>query len=535
VYVTGTTGASNFPTKNAYQSSYQGGSQPPGDAFVSKLQLNGNGANDLVYSTYLGGGGYDEGNGIAVNANGEAYVAGNGGPPAVAPLPNGGVGATFVTKFDANGQSVIYSTAMPGASFIKGLALGFGIGDLGNAYITGTAQAGLQTTAGVFQPNNAGVNDAFVAKISDLSPPPTPTSTTTPTATDTPTATPTPSQTPTNTPEDSGFVPPDKNTAKCADTVAVHLKKLGACITTCQIKQADAALKGVPFDEEACEHGTGKPMSCRAAYDKATAALLGLKKPICPACLDAAAQGNLADLVTNFLENRNGQVYCAGTSSFGDDDPGFIPPAKNAAKCEDTVAKHLKKLAGCITKCQVKQADFALKGTPFDEEACEAGTGKPVSCRAAYDKATAALLGRTTPICPPCLDATAQRGLADSVTTFLDQANGQIDCAGTKPLATHVVSVAPNGMLTFSPQNLTINTGETVQWVWSSGGHSVVSGSSCAADGQFCSPSDTSCGTAPTSAQGATYSHTFSTPGTYPYFCNVHCGGFGMVGTITVQ
>ena len=75
-------------------------------------------------------------------------------------------------------------------------------------------------------------------------------------------------------PEDSGFVPPDANTGKCEDLVAAHLKTLSTCMTKCQTKQADAARKGNAFDEEACEQGTGKPVSCRAAYDKAQAALL---------------------------------------------------------------------------------------------------------------------------------------------------------------------------------------------------------------------------------------------------------------------
>ena len=113
--------------------------------------------------------------------------------------------------------------------------------------------------------------------------------------------------------DDSGFVPPDANTGKCEDLVAGHLKALFACITKCHIKQADAALKGEAFDEEACEQGTGKPLSCRAKYDKATSKLL--KTDICPACLNTeAAQGHLADVATTFVEDNNGQIYCAGTT-----------------------------------------------------------------------------------------------------------------------------------------------------------------------------------------------------------------------------
>lgn len=210
----------------------------------------------------------------------------------------------------------------------------------------------------------------------------------------------------------------------------------------------------------------------------------------------------------------------------------FVPPDKMTAKCEDAVSKNLSKLASCMTKCQIKQADFALKGQAFDVAACETGTGTPVSCRAAYDAASASLVAKG--ICPTCLGAAAQSNLADQMDTVLANRQGDIYCAGTTPLPAAQVTVAPNGMLTFSPQTVTINAGETVEWVWSSSGHNVVSGTGCIADNQFCSPTDSSCATAPVSTQGATYTHTFTTSGTYHYFCNVHCA-LNMVGTVIVQ
>ncbi len=96
------------------------------------------------------------------------------------------------------------------------------------------------------------------------------------------------------------------------------------------------------------------------------------------------------------------------------------------------------------------------------------------------------------------------------------------------------VMVGANGSLTFQPQSLTVKVGDTVTWVWAGSGHSVVSGSGCTADDKFCSPSDSSCGSTPTSASGAMYSHTFTQAGTFPYFCKPHCSA-GMTGTITVQ
>ena len=70
-YVTGHTASSNFPTTaGAYQAVYGGGRY---DAFVTKLNATGTA---LVYSTYLGGSGEDDGYGIAVDASGNAYVTG---------------------------------------------------------------------------------------------------------------------------------------------------------------------------------------------------------------------------------------------------------------------------------------------------------------------------------------------------------------------------------------------------------------------------------------------------------------------------
>jgi plastocyanin len=85
---------------------------------------------------------------------------------------------------------------------------------------------------------------------------------------------------------------------------------------------------------------------------------------------------------------------------------------------------------------------------------------------------------------------------------------------------------------------VTIHAGDTVQWVWQSPGHTVTSGTVTATavtpDNKFCSPSDTNCGTAPLSNTGDMYSHTFSQPGMFPYYCRPHAH-FGMTGTVVVQ
>jgi plastocyanin len=78
--------------------------------------------------------------------------------------------------------------------------------------------------------------------------------------------------------------------------------------------------------------------------------------------------------------------------------------------------------------------------------------------------------------------------------------------------------------MSFSPNPVTIQAGDTVRWTWNSPNHSVRSGTPSQPTNAFSSgirdPSDT-------------FSHTFSTAGTFPYFCEVH--GSMMTGRVTVQ
>ena len=71
VYVVGYAGT-GFPLVNPIQASYGGST----DAFVATLQLNGSGSSDLLFSTYLGGTSTDQGNGLAVDSNGNLYAVG---------------------------------------------------------------------------------------------------------------------------------------------------------------------------------------------------------------------------------------------------------------------------------------------------------------------------------------------------------------------------------------------------------------------------------------------------------------------------
>src|SRR5207244_2324151 len=114
----------NFPTVNAIKNHISGTPEIylglyPFDAFVTKLNTNGSA---LVYSTYLGGDTQDEGIAIAVDANGNAYVAGFTDSPNFPVTTNalqthlGGLSDAFVTRIAASGTNFVYSTYLGGAN-----------------------------------------------------------------------------------------------------------------------------------------------------------------------------------------------------------------------------------------------------------------------------------------------------------------------------------------------------------------------------------------------------------------------------------
>jgi plastocyanin len=91
--------------------------------------------------------------------------------------------------------------------------------------------------------------------------------------------------------------------------------------------------------------------------------------------------------------------------------------------------------------------------------------------------------------------------------------------------ATVNVSVAPNGNLVFSPSSVTIRPGDQVRWRFGSNGHTTTSGSPGMPNGIWDS------GLRP---QGTTFTRTFNSAGTFPYYCIPHGGCCNMVGTVTV-
>lgn len=166
-YVTGRTSSADFPvTSEAFQKT--GGGE---DCFVVKLSPSG----AIVYATLLGGSGAERGNGIAVDAAGNAYVAGKTTSPDFPVSGNAlqnarrGFEDAFVTKLNAAGSALLYSTYLGGDGDLDE-ATGIAVDALGNAYVAGsTASENFPTTANAIQNGFGGgtvfFGDGFISKL----------------------------------------------------------------------------------------------------------------------------------------------------------------------------------------------------------------------------------------------------------------------------------------------------------------------------------------------------------------------------------
>src|SRR5262249_10269957 len=167
-YVTGNTLSKDFPsTPAAFQPSMA--LSAFGNAFVTKLNATGT---VLTYSTFLGGNnsagstGPDQGLGIAVDASGEAYVAGATNSPNF-PVTAGAfqtaysngssvMNPAFMTKLNASGSALVYSTFLEGSATDTPAKLA--IDTAGNAYVTGnTSSANFPTV----NPLQASMGDPY--------------------------------------------------------------------------------------------------------------------------------------------------------------------------------------------------------------------------------------------------------------------------------------------------------------------------------------------------------------------------------------
>ena len=184
VYLAGDAQEAAFPvTANALQKNYGDGGQ---DGFVAKYDKSGN----LLWSTFLGGSGWDGVFGLAVDAQGNAVVTGvteSTDFPITAnavqsTLPSGD--AAFITVISADGTRVLYSTFLGGTisdggvplpvnlfhlnppANVETLGVGIAVGPDGTLYVVGgTNTVDFPITQGAPQPVNDGEEDGFIARI----------------------------------------------------------------------------------------------------------------------------------------------------------------------------------------------------------------------------------------------------------------------------------------------------------------------------------------------------------------------------------
>jgi hypothetical protein len=193
-YVSGSTDSTeaSFPDGDGFGAvmgpdiSYNGGTS---DAFVAKVASPGT---SLAYAGYVGGSGFEQGQDIAVDGTGAAYVIGDT-DSSEASFPdgdgfgtvmgpdtsyNGGLSDAFVAKVASPGTSLAYAGYVGGSGIEVGQ--GIAVDGAGAAYLTGYTEStqssfpdgdGLGSLTGPDTSHNGG-NDAFFAKVADIAPPP---------------------------------------------------------------------------------------------------------------------------------------------------------------------------------------------------------------------------------------------------------------------------------------------------------------------------------------------------------------------------
>ena len=143
------------------------------DAFAAKIDPSASGAASRVYATYFGGSYVDSAQSIAVDGAGNAYLTGYTDSPdlpvanAFQPACSWGCGSgfvdAFVTRFNASGSNITFSTFLGGSSSDYGIAII--VDSSGSIYITGDEYSGDFPTVNPYDSTHAGGYDVFISKI----------------------------------------------------------------------------------------------------------------------------------------------------------------------------------------------------------------------------------------------------------------------------------------------------------------------------------------------------------------------------------
>src|SRR5262249_47888222 len=143
----------------------QGSNGGGNDVFVTRLSASGTSA---VFSTYLGGSGADQANGIALDLSGNAYLVGTTASTNF-PVTSGAYktsftagswAASFAAKPSSAGDALLYSPLFGNGSTT---ANAIAVDSAGSAYITGTdtAPTAFPTTSGAFQTTSSASQTSF--------------------------------------------------------------------------------------------------------------------------------------------------------------------------------------------------------------------------------------------------------------------------------------------------------------------------------------------------------------------------------------
>lgn len=166
-YVTGQTQSTDFPLiAGGYSGSNNGGF----DVFVSKIAANGA---SLIYSTYVGGGGDDSGNALAVDSAGDVFVTGgtkSSDFPKINPLQgtlNGSENA-FVFELNPTGTALIYSTYLGGIG--TDVASGIAIDATGTYVVGSTSSDNFPFTSNAYQESLVSIDNATNGFVTKLNP-----------------------------------------------------------------------------------------------------------------------------------------------------------------------------------------------------------------------------------------------------------------------------------------------------------------------------------------------------------------------------
>ena len=168
-YIVGETGSANFPTGTTHNGTFAGGT----NVFVAKLNPAGNA---IVYTTFLGGSGGDQGTAIAVDATGNAYVAGraSAGFPVTAnafqQAHGGGGSDAFVAKLSPTG-ALTYATYLGGNDGAAEQANDVAIAPDGSAVIAGaTRSRNFPVKDALYPTHNGFYSDTALAFVAQFNP-----------------------------------------------------------------------------------------------------------------------------------------------------------------------------------------------------------------------------------------------------------------------------------------------------------------------------------------------------------------------------